>query len=600
MFSIRTVALISTTCVLGLAAAACSGSSGGTASSSSSSSTTPVTGGTLKLLGSGDVDHLDPSSAYYTVSYTLERAFTRQLVSYPASTDVTTASQVAADLATTVPSTSNGGISADGKTYTFRLRSDAMWDTTPARAVTAQDVARGLQRICNPATPSGAVNYYENTILGMKAFCSGFAKVSPTATAMSAYMKAHPIKGVSTPDATTVVIKLTAPANDFLNIMALPFASAAPVEYDKYVPDSAAFRTHTLSDGPYRITSYKAGRSIQLDKNPAWTQTSDPLRHQYVAAISVTEGQGSDQAVQQQLVAGTSDLSWDLPVPTADLPQLSAAKSSDFAVYPTASTNPYVVFNLLSPNNKRALSKVAVRQALEYAVDKTAVTKIYGGSAYNTPLDQVIPPGQAGYQQFDLYPTADHNGDAAKCKTMLAAAGYPNGLTLTDVARNSGNHPAVAQSIQADFKACGVKTKIVPVSQGDYYGKYLNSPSATKSGTWDISEPGWVADWYGNNGRSFIAVLFDGRTYGPDTVDYGDYNSPAVNSLIDKALVATTPDAAATLWHQADMQIMKDAPIIPIESQSTPVYHSSRVHNAIWSPFSQSYDVTQLWLSPTS
>src|SRR4029079_6215691 len=171
---------------------------------------------------------------------------------------------------------------------------------------------------------------------------------------------------------------------------------------------------------------------------------------------------------------------------------------------------------------------------------------------------------------------------------MLAAAGYPNGLTLTDVARNSGNHPAVAQSIQADFKACGVKTKIVPVSQGDYYGKYLNSPSATKAGTWDISEPGWVVDWARNNGRSFSAVLFDGRTYGPDTVDYGDYNSAAVNSLIDKALVAPTPDAAATLWHQTDMQTRKAAPIIPIESQSTPVYHSSRVHNAIWSPFSQS------------
>jgi peptide/nickel transport system substrate-binding protein len=581
--------------------AACGGSSSATNASSPTGSGAATSGGTLKIVGSGDVDHLDPASAYYTATYTLERAFTRQLVSYPASNDITTASTVAADLATEVPSTSNGGISADGKTYTFHLRPDAMWNTSPPRAVTSQDVARGLQRICNPASPAGAVGYYQNTIEGMKAFCAGFAKVDAASpSAMAAYMAKNPIAGVATPDATTVVITLTQPANDFLNIMALPFASAAPVEYLAYVPDGAQFRSHTLSDGPYQITSYQAGRSIQLDKNPAWTQASDPIRHQYVNAISVTEGQSSDQAVQQQLQAGTADLSWDLPVPTADIPALTAAKDPNFAVFPSASTNPYLVFNLISPNNGGALSKVAVRQALEYAVDKTALGQIYGGPTLNTPLDQVIPPGQGGYQQFDLYPTPDHKGDPAKCKSMLAAAGYPNGLTLTDVARNSGNHPAVAQSIQADFKACGVTTKIVPVSQGDYYGKYLNSPSATKAGTWDISEPGWIADWYGNNGRSFIAVLFDGRTYGPNTVDYGDYNSPAVNALIDQALAAPTADAAAALWHEADMAIMKDAAFIPFQTQKVPVYHSTRVKNATWSPFSQSYDVTNLWLSPTS
>jgi CheY-like chemotaxis protein len=51
----------------------------------------------VKLLGSGDVDHLDPASAYYTVSYTLERAFTRELVSYPASSDINVATTVAPD-----------------------------------------------------------------------------------------------------------------------------------------------------------------------------------------------------------------------------------------------------------------------------------------------------------------------------------------------------------------------------------------------------------------------------------------------------------------------------------------------------------------------
>jgi ABC-type transport system substrate-binding protein len=591
-------------CGLLLLVAACGGSSSGSSGSSgtpSPSAGKATNGGTLKLLGSGDVDHLDPASAYYTVSYTLERAFTRQLVSYPASASTSVATTVAADLATDVPTTANGGVSADGKTYTFQLRSGVQWNTSPPRAVTAADVVRGMQRICNPASPSGGLTYYEDTIAGFTQFCNGFAKVNASSpSAMAKYMNTHAISGIKATNASTVVITLMRPASDFLNIMALPFASAAPREYLTYVPDSAAFRQHTLSDGPYAITTYQAGSKIVLDRNKAWSPASDPLRHQHVSTISITEGQGSDQSVQQQLQAGTADLSWDLPVPTADLSQLRSTKNSDFAVYPTASNNPYIVFNLRSPKNSGALGKLKVRQALEYAVDKTAVGAIYGGPALNTPLNQVIPPGQAGYQPFDLYPTTDNKGDPAKCKTMLAAAGYPKGLTLTDVARNSGNHPTVAQSVQADFAKCGVKTKIVSVSQGDYYGKYLNSPAATKAGTWDISEPGWVADWYGNNGRSFIAVLFDGRKYGPNTVDYGDYNSPTVNALIDKAEAAPNEAAAATFWHQADMQIMKDAAFIPIQTQKTPAFHSGRVKNALWSPFAQSYDITNLWLNPTS
>jgi extracellular solute-binding protein (family 5)/oligopeptide transport permease C-like protein len=177
----------------------------------------------LKLLGSSDVDHLDTASAYYTATYTLERAFTRQLFSYPASTDITTSNTPVADLATVLPTTANGGISADGKTYTIHLRTDAQWNTTPARPVTAQDEVLGLKRLCNPVSPAGAPGYYENTIAGMKAFCDGFAKVSGTAPAIAAYIDGHDISGVTATDATTLTIKLLQPANDFLNILAMPF-----------------------------------------------------------------------------------------------------------------------------------------------------------------------------------------------------------------------------------------------------------------------------------------------------------------------------------------------------------------------------------------
>ena len=593
------VAALAMLIVTAVGLAACGNGSSGGGGSGSNNSGTPVQGGTLKLLGSSDVDHLDTASAYYTASYTLERAYARQLFSYPASTDINTANTPVADLASVVPTTANGGISADGKTYTIHMRADAQWNTTPARPVTAQDEVLGLKRLCNPVSPVGAPGYYENTIVGMKAFCDGFAKVSGTAPAMAAYINGHNISGVTATDATTLTVKLLQPATDFLNIMAMPFASPAPKEYLNYVPDSAEFRAHTISDGPYQITKYTANQSIDLAKNPAWTQASDPIRHQYVNNITVTEGQ--DQGpVQQQIQAGTADLEWDVVVPTPNIPALQAAKDARLGIFPALDTNPYLVFNLQSPSANSALKNVKVRQAIEYAIDKVAIGQVYGGPTLNTPIGQVIPPGNVGYQQIDPYATPQSKGDPAKCKSMLTAAGYPNGITITDVFRNAGNHPAVAQTIQADLKSCGITDKLVPVNQGDYYTKYLDSPDAAKRGVWDISEPGWVPDWYGNNGRAIVEPLFDGRTYGPNSTDYGDYNNPAVNALIDKALSARDVNTAATFWHQADVQIMADAAIVPLQTQKTALFRSTRVHNAIFLPFSQAYDITQIWLDPAS
>jgi hypothetical protein len=54
---------------------------------------------------------------------------------------------------------------------------------------------------------------------------------------------------------------------------------------------------------------------------------------------------------------------------------------------------------------------------------------------------------------------------------------------------------------------------------------------------------------------------------------------------------------AASYWHQADEQVMADAAFIPFQTQLTPLFRSARVHNAIYLPFNQQYDITQVWLS---
>src|SRR3954451_14883715 len=132
----RRLAAVSLAAVASLTLAACS-SGGGTVSRAGGSTATPVTGGTLNMLGTGDVDYMDPNVSYYSIGYLNLRMWSRQLFTYPADPGSDNTKPVA-DLATDIPTAANGGMSADGKTYTIKIRPGAKWDTSPARAVTAE------------------------------------------------------------------------------------------------------------------------------------------------------------------------------------------------------------------------------------------------------------------------------------------------------------------------------------------------------------------------------------------------------------------------------------------------------------------------------
>jgi peptide/nickel transport system substrate-binding protein len=548
------------------------------------------------MLGNSDVDALDTATAYYTGDYTFERAYSRQLVSYKTSSDPNQASQVYADAATQVPSQSNGGVSSDGKTYTLKIKQGVKWDTSPARQVTAQDFVLGFKRLCNPAAPVGAPGYFEDTIAGFKDYCEPMLKLKDTSAAgIANYINSNQISGITASGNDTIKFTLTQPASDFVYILSLPFSSAAPQEYLQYVPGSNDFNQHVISDGPYKIVKYDPGKEIDLDRNPAWSSSTDDLRAAYVDHVKLSEGFDGD-AIQQQLAAGTADMEFDTPVPTADIGQLLQSHDSRLVVGPPTAINPYIVFNLQSPNNGGAMSKLEVRQAVAYAINKVAIAQFYGGLGINKPAHQVLWQGNAGYQAFNPYPTPNDEGDTAKAKSLLASAGFPNGLTLKMVYRTSGVHPKNAQSYQADLAKVGITLKLTPVPGSQYYTKYLENTDAGKSGVWDIADPGWIPDWFGNNGRAIIEPLFDGRAYGPGSTDYGNYNNDVVNSAIDNALAAKNLSDAGKHWHEADVQIMKDVAIVPILIQQTAVFHSSRVQNAIFFPFSQQLDITNVWL----
>ncbi|WP_245627603.1 ABC transporter substrate-binding protein [Actinomadura oligospora] len=605
----RTITVVAVAVMAGVAA----GCGGWPGRSDARHAGVPRDGGTLRVVGSSDVEHLDPASAESVGARGLGRTFARTLFGTIASNVFAETVPVRPDVAERLPTRANGGVSADGLTYTVRLRGGVLWDTAPPRPVTAPDFVRGFKRLCNPAVPSAGTGYFTSTLRGMDAYCRGYARLGAhgvsaatsgssdadarAAAAFAAYQNGHDIEGVRATDDRTLVFRLVRPASDFLSLLTLEYTAAAPREYDGHLPDGPVFRRHTISDGPYRISEYRPNTSFLLTRNPAWRAGSDPLRERHVDRIRITLGQDSPEAVQQQLETGAADLAWDQPVPSSALPRLRSGRDRRFAVREAPSTSPYVVFNLRSPNNGHALADRNVRRALAYAVDRSALVKIVGGPAVARPLHTVIPPGTTGYAPADPFPTPDDSGDPATCRRLLASAGYPRGLTFRFPYRVNSVHRLIAESLRQNLAACGVRAVLFPDTGGGFYARTLSDPARGAAGAWDIAAPGWTPDWYGSNGRSVLLPLLSGRSLGPGSTNFGGYENPRVDALIDQALTAPSEARAADAWRQADRTATGDAAILPLLDRSHTIFMSSRVRDALFLPTSAGYDYTHVRLA---
>jgi ABC-type transport system substrate-binding protein len=592
-----------------LLAAACGGSKGGgtshnngnaaqnNAAAAGEKNILPATGGTppstasgtLVIVGSGDVDKLDTCCAYYTTTYELLRMVSRQLVSYPAGLNNSEAAPVA-DLATY-------SISSDGLTYTFHIKQGVMWDAPSGpRQITAQDEVLGLKRLCNPVNPAPPLPYWTGNIVGMQAFCGPFQKLK-LATAPSAeiaqirnYINSNNISGVTTPNSSTVVIKLMRPSSSFINIMSMPMSSPVPIEILNYLPGSVQEEEHFISDGPYTITKYTPNVSYTLVDNPAWQQSTDNLRHRYFQNVKITEGLTAT-AVQQQLQTGDADLEWDTTVPTAQVQQMVNAHDPHLVIAFLGGIT-YLVFNMKSP----ALKSVAVRKALQYCVNKRHIIQVSGGPAINVASDQILTPQMTvGYKHIDPYATPNNQGNPSKCKSMLAAAGAPN-LTLTLVYPNNPPAPAQATALQSDFAQAGVTLKFnEQPSQGEYFN-YIETPG--NQGKWDLAFGAWFPDWQGNAAQTYFSPLFDGRllSAASNGTNYGQYNDPTVNGMIDQALHAATTAKAGQLWANLDNYIMTQDPgWIPLVDDALPQYVGINIHNPVFNGFTGYVDPTSVW-----
>ncbi len=363
--------------------------------------------------------------------------------------------------------------------------------------------------------------------------------------AIKSFIDTHSIPGVSVDPSNpqTVVFTLTRPATYFVDQLAMPVFSPAPVEYLNYLPASDQLAQHTISDGPYRIESYVPGKSIVYVRNPVWKATTDPVRKAYVdrdRCVRDRQPAGHPGTAGNQHGCGRYGMGHPGAVVGHSRP-CSRARTPTWSWARPTESNPYIVFNEVSPNNGGALANVQVRQALEYGINRTDLVQDDGGPQVSPPLTHVLPPGIVGSQNFDPYPY-----NPQKAEQMLSSlAGRHLTLKLLYV-NNFDYQVKMFQTLQADLAKVGVTVQGIGVPNADFFTKYMEVPTVAHGGVWDMAFTAWYPDWYGNGALSFFNPLFSGPpSYPPSGSNFGFYNSSATNQLIQQAEVATSISAAA-------------------------------------------------------
>ena len=568
----KTVRWVSLLVVLVLLAAACD--QGGSVEVGHGNPTRGVKHGTLTVVSQSDVEALDPGMAYKGFDFALLRGMVRELYSFDSRIEGERSLQPVPDLA-------DGPyqLSADGRTYTFRIRRGVRYAPPVNREVQAKDFVYAVERQVDPAHPSP--NPYSRLIRGAADFAAG---------------KARTISGMQAPGPHTLRITLDRPASDFPSILTLPFFSPVPEDHAKQYRLGRDYGQHLIASGPYRLRQYTPGRRIELVRNESWDPRTDPLRHAWVDKVSVTIGQSSGE-IQQNIEDGRADLNLDaVPPPVADLQRLSddPTLSKRFSIQTTGCMH-YLTLQMDAGPTR----SLAVRQAVNYAIDRQAVVLALGGTYAGEPASTVLSPTLVGYGAFDLYPSQDDAGDPDRARQLLAGAGYPNGVPLTYVGQSSPKGKALYEALRSSLARAGIRLKPTFYKGADVFNKSLRVRS--KRDEHQLGAARWCPDVPGNGSRSIIGVLLDGRTITPTSNNnYGDYNNPKVNALIDQAYAARDDRARDALWGQIDRLVMQDAAWAPLVYDREAFFWSSRVRNWTFTPWLANPDITNLWLDPNT
>ena len=415
--------------------------------------------------------------------------------------------------------------SADGLTYTFKLRKGVKFHTTdnfkPTRDFNADDVIFTMSRMVDKNHPFN------------KAYPAEFPYASDIGLDSN-------VASMSKTDPLTFVMVLKKPDPDLLIKIAMPFASVLSQEHaDKLMAAGQAsmINQQPVGTGPFVLKRYQKDAQIRYAKNKDYWNAKDVKVDNLIFAIT------TDASVRyQKMKAG------ECHIMAFPKPQDIAAMKADPAL--KVDTAPGFNIGYLGYNMEKTLTaKLEVRQALDMAINRKAIID----AVYQGQGQEATNPFPASLWSYNpTLKNAAYNPE--KAKELLKKAGVAEGTELTlwamPVQRPyNPNAKLMAEMIQADWAKVGIKAKITQYEWGEYLKRL-------KNGEHDTGLIGWTGDYASPD--NFLGVLLTCEAIGGS--NYARYCSKEFDALVLKARNSLDNKERTQLYMKAQEVFKKDLP----------------------------------------
>ncbi len=497
---------------------------------------------TLHGAAYGFPDYLDPQLSYSTEGWTAMYDTYIPLLTYRHAGG-RDGSDIVPGLARSLPKVTDGG-----RTYTLFLRRGLRYsDGTPVRA---SDFEFAVERLFE--LNSGGSPFY-NVIAGAKRFRQ---------------TRKGGIGGIATNNRTgKIVIHLVRPRSTFLDLLAVPFAAPVPAS----TPARSQAWAPPPATGPYAITSVEPAIGWSYERNPEWAAHNGPLLPAipdgHVDRIEVRVIP-SGRAQVKQVEEGQVDWMLGSP-PVAQLSGLQRRYGgTQFRAWTTLSTY-YFWMNTAKP----PFNDLRVRRAVNFAVDPSALSRLYGGEI--APTHQILPPDMPGYRKFDLYP---HN--MAKARRLMAAADPADREITVWTDTEEGNREAGVYYWR-QLRKIGFHAHLKVLGSLNYYFTIGNGRTPNLDTGW----ANWFADYA--HPDDFVDPLLSGSSIlSFNNGNFARTDVPALNAKIAVLGKVSLGPEQERQYAALDRSYMKLAPWVPYGTQTWSTFVSKAIDldKLVWNP----------------